>query len=128
MEISTLAAIWNRAAMQVTSGNLAVGDRALANLLKVHGLFMNGGVLNAVEICDESTIEDAIAGYRFFGFESIGELITNAKDVIRGGVNLGSREHFFDSSYRQIASDAAIYRAFELHVTAHPEQFAPLNL
>ena len=46
--------IWNRAWKGV-GPNACSGDRALAALLKAHGLAMNGGVLHAVE-CLKSSV------------------------------------------------------------------------
>ena len=54
---------------------LADGDIALAALLSVHNLAMNGGLLHSVENHSQDQIERAIAGYRYFGLDDAAAVV-----------------------------------------------------
>ncbi len=111
---------------------------------------MNGGVLNAAEIMDESRLVAAISGYRFFGFDSVADLFSRANDTLDQGTAdavelerdavsdievvlleedncLGVLERQLDSEYaRHIPDDSALFERFERHLTANPGDFASL--
>ncbi len=145
--------IWNRAC-EGGGRNPQSGDRALAALLRAHGLAMNGGVLHAVECLSSSELSDAESGYRFFGFDSVADLVSRARrlseadagsghrslglgwagDLVsrirlffRGSDDLESQESRLDAEYAAlIPDDSALVERFEEYWRLHPSDFAPL--
>src|SRR3546814_2272427 len=67
--------IWNRAALEVGGTNPREGDKALASLLLLHGMAMNGGIDHAVEVLTPLEFSAALAGFRYFGLVRIAELL-----------------------------------------------------
>ena len=59
---------YNRAALQAGGDSPGPGDCALASLLLLHGLVMNGGVPHALQSVGPSELLAAAEGYAFFGF------------------------------------------------------------
>jgi len=62
--------IWNRAA-QGGGESPGRGDSALASLLLLHGLTMNGGIHHAFDCLAPDELANAIEGYAYFGFDDI---------------------------------------------------------
>ena len=117
--------VWNRA-LGESAWHLAVGDRALAALLNAPGQVMNGGVLNTVEAMTRADRDEAIAGYRFFRLDGIGELFARAVEIVRAGSDIGSHEQSCDSEYRaMIPDDSFLFSVFEKQLHARPGDFAP---
>jgi|ERR1035441_6112455 hypothetical protein len=116
------ALIWNRAC-QGGGQNPCNGDRALAALLKVHGFTMNGGVLHAVECLNALELADAEAGYRFFGFGAVADLLSRARKIWEANKDLESYEPQLDHDYSAlIPDDSSLYERFEdLHRTRSSE-------
>jgi len=81
-EPSRVVVTWDRAATDYFGPNPGAGDRAARAMYSAHGLIMNGGVLNFVEIENDAELEAAKAGYRFFGFDGIVDLLSRAKSVV----------------------------------------------
>src|SRR6266404_4346418 len=96
--------IWNRACGKDPVRSLP-GDRALADLLKAHGLAMNGGVLHAVECLNASELSDAESGYRFYGLDAVATLLGRAKTILDANDNLGFHERELDQQYAAIIPD-----------------------
>ncbi|MEM6474059.1 MAG: hypothetical protein AAF802_31200 [Planctomycetota bacterium] len=120
--------IWNRAAMNDGGPNPADGDTALAALLYVHGLVMNGGVLHAAETCSSDDIDNALAGYAFFGFDNVHPIFSDARQAIDAGSDLAELESTLDQRYlQQIPSDSTLSNAFEASLAQHPASFSPLQ-
>lgn len=118
--------IWNRAC-EGGGENPRDGDRALAALLKAHGLTMNGGVLHAVECLDASELADARSGYCFFGLDSVAELMTRARRLFEADQDLESHESLLDREYATlIPDDSALYARFEEHHKMRSTDFAPV--
>jgi len=67
--------IWNRACLLGGGTNPGMGDRALADALKIHGLVMNGGVHHAVECVGPAEVRAAASGFEYFGLRTIAELL-----------------------------------------------------
>ena len=112
-------AVWNRAAME--SGGLSPreGDVALSALLIVHGLVMNGGVFHAVEAVKEDELRAACAGFRYFGFDDVAELLEAA-----------TQEEWTDENEERVnagygVDDEAIGRSFHEHFVTNREKYAP---
>ena len=128
MSLSDSDRIWNRATLAERRAGLAKGDKALAALLRAHGLSMNGGVLHAAECLTNEDLEAAIAGYEFFGLAQVGSLLRRAKQLLKAGMDLESFERSLDAEYAVlIPSDLSLAEAFERHLRANPSDFAPVR-
>jgi hypothetical protein len=118
--------VWNRATLEKGGSHPRAGDRALAALLRAHNLAMNGGILHAVELLDESELDAARSGYQYFGFDSVAGLLSRAKDIFDANVDLGSFERPLDSEYdRYIPSDSSLAQRFERLLHQNPDDFCP---
>jgi hypothetical protein len=124
-ELTNVDLIWNRACAGQTA-TLLPGDRALAALLLVHGLAMNGGVLHAVERATPHELDDAKSGYRFFGFDDVVAVLTEAKALVDSGVELDSFEADLDKRYSSLANDSVLFDRFAAHQARSPSDFSPL--
>lgn len=76
--LSKAARVWNRACSTGDDSSLHAGDRALRNLLLVHGYVMNGGVFHALDCLSREELAAGVAGYRFFGFDELAALIQSS--------------------------------------------------
>src|SRR5258708_4142494 len=124
-ELTNVDLIWNRACAGETAA-LSPGDRALAALLLVHGLAMNGGVLHAVECAAPHELDDAKSGYRFFGLGDVVVVLADAKALVESGVELDSFEAELDKRYSALANDSALFDRFVAHLARSPSDFSPL--
>jgi len=126
-ELTKADMIWNRACGEDPLRALP-GDRALADLLRAHGLVMNGGVLHAVECLTVDELSDAEAGYRYYGFDSVASLLARARGIFEAAVDQGSHEQQFDGEYAQkIPSDNSLVERFRNRLKSGPSDFAPLR-
>jgi hypothetical protein len=126
MKMSKPDMIWNRAAENNTP-RAAAGDRALTDMLQIHGLIMNGGVLNAIEITEEAELGRALAGYEFFGLVAIRSLLDQARILVQSGSKLGPHEARLDHEYMKlIPNDSYLSAAFERRLAAAPDDFSSL--
>jgi hypothetical protein len=118
--------VWNRAC-HLDLLAFGIGDRALWAMLNAHGLSMNGGVLHAVELLSAEKLAAAIAGYQFYGFPSVAELMQRARKAFEAGRNLEEFEVALDHEYAEyIRDDEALGERFESRFREHPEDFEPL--
>lgn len=145
-ELTETDLIWNRAC-EGGGSNPRRGDRALAALIRAHGLAMNGGVLHAVECLSKPELLDAESGYRFFGFGSVADLIRRARQfseadtrsgratgllsrirrLFRAADDLETQESQLDSEYAAlIPDDSVLLERFQEHWRTHASDFAPL--
>jgi hypothetical protein len=85
-----------------------------------HGYVMNGGVLHAIAGLSPDTLRAACAGYRYFGFDSVADLLAT------GAASLSERAAD-DAYHRWIASDSVIGAAFSAHRARSPESYAPTD-
>ena len=114
--------IWNRACGEDPLRSLP-GDLALADLLRAHGLAMNGGVLHAVECLTVSELYDAEAGYRFYDLDGVASLLSRARTIFETGEDLGSHEQRLDRQYAaMIPSDSSLVERFEKRLKSHPAE------
>lgn len=128
-ELTEADMIWNRACGEDPLRSLP-GDRALADLLRAHGLVMNGGVLHAVEILTPSELSDAESGYRFYGLDGVAPLLSRARKLFETGDDreLERQEQRLDRQYTVlIPSDSSLVECFEKRLQANPSNFAPLR-
>ncbi|MBK1884517.1 hypothetical protein JIN85_19025 [Luteolibacter pohnpeiensis] len=123
--LSQTDTIWNRAC----SGGISEarsGDRALANLLRAHGLTINGGVLHAVECLTEIELNEAEAGYRFYGLDSISSMLSRAKGILISGEDTEDYESVLDEEYyEKIPDDDFLVGTFENHFRSNPSAYEP---
>ena len=126
-ELTEADMIWNRACSEDPLRALP-GDRALADLLYAHGLAMNGGVLHAVECMTAEEQSDAEAGYKYYGLDDVGLLLSRARRIFEAGEDLGSHEQRLDGEYAQlIPSDSSLSERFEKRLKSSLSDFAPLR-
>ena len=119
--------IWNRACGENPLRALP-GDRALADLLRAHGLVMNGGVLHAVECLTATELSDAESGYRFYGFNAAASLLSRARRIFETADDLGDHEQKLDGQYADmIPSDSTLVDCFEKHLKSSPADYAPIR-
>lgn len=116
--------IWNRAC-KGGGPNPCNGDRALAALLKAHGLAMNGGVLHAVECLNASELADAESGYRFFSFDAVADLLSLARKLWEEDENLEFYERELNHDYAiLIPDDSSLQERFEAVHRTRPSEFS----
>jgi hypothetical protein len=119
--------IWNRATMENGGKNPCCGDIALSSLLHAHGLIMNGGVLNAVELLTADELSAAQDGFRFFGLDAAAELLLRSCRLVTAGGDLSADEPKLDAEYAQhIPDDSALYQVFGQRLRSCPNDFSPL--
>jgi hypothetical protein len=73
-------AVWNRAASDSGGPSPREGDLALSALLRVHGLVVNGGIFHAFEAATEAELRASCAGFRYFGFGKVADLLEAARN------------------------------------------------
>ena len=127
IRMTTADKIWNRAAMQAGGSSPGLGDRALASLLLVHGLIMNGGVHHAVECVTSSELWAAADGYSYFGYGDVATLLSSVHQVGDRSQVTDELEASTDARYAQlIPDDSHLVARFETAFSQQPDQFAPL--
>jgi hypothetical protein len=126
-ELTEADKIWNRACGEEPMRSLP-GDRALADLLRAHGLVMNGGVLHAVECLTAGELRDCQQGYRFYGLDGVASLLSRARSAFEGGGDLAEDEQRLNALYTaMIPSDSSVVERFEKHLKSSPSDYAPLQ-
>lgn len=126
--------IWNRA-LDLDSPAAAThpGDAALLTVLTFHGLVMNGGLLNAVElhVNDDVYPADAVVdAYRFFALEDAAGAIDNAvleqREISHDDdEDEDDAEERIDATYT--LDDTDIEDALRVALVNDPDAFAPLD-
>jgi hypothetical protein len=125
--MTTADKIWNRAAMEAGGNTPGPGDRALASLLLVHGLIMNGGVHHAVEGVTSSELSAATEGYSYFGYGDVAALLNSVHKLDDQSQVTDELEAATDAMYAQlIPDDSHLVARFETAFSQRPDQFAPL--
>ncbi len=103
------------------------GDTALSSVLCAHGYLMNGGVSHALELLSEDELNSAVAGYRFYGFPEVSDLLIRASKLLASGTATDSGEDALNSEYsRFIPADSTLVERFESHFEASPHAYAPV--
>jgi len=102
--------IYNRACTENGGPEPLEGDTALTNMLLGHGYVMNAGLEHFEDLSEEEQ-RASIAGYRFFGFNEVADILLKAPEEI-----LTSEEpfHKFDSEMMD---------KLRRYIEAHPHQF-----
>jgi hypothetical protein len=120
--------VWNRAALQSGGTVPEAGDRALAALLLVHGLAMNGGVHHALECVQPLELTAAVKGYAFFGFHEVAAFFERAADDASRPTWTDEQVAEADRQYaRLIPDDSHLVCRFEDVFRERADQFAPLT-
>lgn len=102
---------------------------ALAALLSVHSLAMNGGLRHSVENHSPDELEQAVAGYRYFGLEDAAAVVESvARRAAAIDPDVAERlEAEADDRYAAVVPDDSTLAArFEQLFRQKPEAFAPL--
>ena len=107
---------------------------ALAALLSVHSLAMNGSLLHSVENHSQEELEQAVAGYRYFGLGDAAEVVESvarraaAIDLDVDSDTAERLEAEADDRYAAaIPDDSTLAEQFERLFRQRPEAFAPLR-
>ena len=128
MTMSIAERIWNRAALEDGGKSPHAGDRALASLLLVHGLIMNGGVHHAIECVDQTELAAAADGYAFFGLHDVAAFFRGAANDPVLSEWTGETEATANRRYDDMVPDDSYLDArFQEVLRERPEQFSPLN-
>jgi hypothetical protein len=122
MELSYVDKIWNRAAMEAGGVAPLEGDVALAALLVVHGMVMNGGVDHALDVLDSTEIMAGVVGFRYYGFHEVADLLED----VAPGANSDFQE-VNEAYWELVPMDSTLSDAFEEKFLRSPEVFAPLS-
>ena len=120
--------VWNRACMMKGAESPGPGDHALASLISVHGLIMNGGVHHALECVEPSVLLAAADGYAFFGFDEVATFFRGAaRDPILSAWTEDT-EPIANRRYTEmVPDDSYLVARFAKVFHERPEQFAPLS-
>ena len=106
--------------MESGGANPLPGDQALAALLAVHAMVMNGGVGHVFDTLEAEERSAGVAGFRFFGFEAVALLLEKAEGFAE------EQREGLDSEYSGlIPSDDALEVAFKQFFSQSPDLFAP---
>src|SRR5262245_20217434 len=120
--------IRNRAALEGSGASPRAGDRALASLLLVHGLVMNGGIHHAIESVEPTELLAAADGYAIFGFEDVTAFFRGAADDLALSKWTGDTEVTANRRYADMVPDDSYVDArFQEVLRGRPEEFAPLD-
>lgn len=98
------------------------GDSALAALLLLHGMVMNGGIDHALEVLSSSEYALAVQGFRYFGHEEAASVLEEATGSMR------PRLEQLDEQYGMIVpSDSTLMQAFQIKLLESPDAFTPVG-
>jgi hypothetical protein len=133
-DLSEADRVWNRAAMDHGGAQPRRGDQALADVLKVHGDVMNGGMMHALECCALEELERAAAGFRYFGMEEAAlaiEWAVQRSEHPASAHDAEAADRFereANSRYRSAAfDDSVLYDRFDRAFRDQRSAFAPLD-
>ncbi len=103
------------------------GDRALASLLLLHGLAMNGGIHHAIECLSPEDLAAAIDGFSYFGFDEMSLWLGNAeRDPLLRVWADDTEGPAIDRYAELIPDDAFLATRFEGLYRERPSEFAPI--
>lgn len=125
MNQSAADKVWNRAAMEGGGDSPGPGDRALASLLLLHGLAMNGGIHHAIECLNPEELTAAIDGFSYFAFEDMAEWLGNAPNdpLLKEWTDDAETPAIFRYA-EYIPDDAFLVTRFETMYRDKPSDFA----
>ena len=107
------------------------GDSALAALLRIHNIEMNGGLLHSVEHHSEHELDEGVSGFRYFGLDSVAHVVECVRSERESTVDdgaLDSLESDADGRYADVVpDDSTLVAAFEERFRSDPSAFAPVS-
>jgi hypothetical protein len=109
--------------LELGGDNPQEGDKALASLLLLHSMVMNGGIDHAVEVLSPLEFSAALLGFRYFGLVQVAELL----EGIGESVTEAQAEKLHKEYAVAVPSDGTLAHAFRLKLLATPEAFAPVE-
>jgi hypothetical protein len=121
--------IWNRAALGGGGGTRA-GDLALSAVLKLHGLAMSGGLVDAIERLTPAEADAAEAGYRWLGLGPAADVVASVRrEVDAGALDDDERAEALelraDEEYGHvIPADDTLESALRTRLAAEPDAFS----
>ena len=119
------AAIWDRACSPEARDLRFPGDRALADMLLLHGLIMNGGVAHGFDALDDDEIDAALRGFDYFGLGNVADLLRRLREELRSAPPL---DDTFATTARYLAlvdDDQRLIDAFDATLSERPDDFEP---
>ena len=120
--------VWNRAALELGGHAPLTGDRALASLLLVHGLVMNGGVHHAIESVKAEELAAAADGFAFFGLNDVAAFFRGADEDLVLSEWSDETEVAANLRYESmVPSDSYLDARFQQVLRMRPAEFAPLD-
>ena len=128
MSMTIADRVWNRAALEGGGDSPRAGDRALASLLLLHGLVMNGGVHHALGCIEPDELLAAVDGYAFFGFDDCAAFIRGASsDPLLATWTEDTEVAANRRYYQLIPNDSHLVVRFEEVFSERGDQFAPVG-
>jgi len=128
MTMTSANRVWNRAALEAGGATPGPGDRALASLLFLHGLVMNGGVHHALECVQPEELRAAADGYAFFGFDDVAAFFRGAADDPVLSAWTDDTEITADRRYAHLVpGDSHLFERFAEMLRRRSDQFAPID-
>lgn len=122
-ELTDTDKIWNRAC-QGGGDSPRPGDIALAGLLLFHSPAMNGGFIHAVDCLSPEELVAAKAGYKYFGFGGVADLIGYAKEANAQDEDVEPLEAAFDQRYwALVPDDDVLFQSFKRHQEQFPLEY-----
>ena len=103
------------------------GDRALASLLLLHGLAMNGGIHHAIECISPEELSAAIDGFSYFGLEDMAQWLRSAPSdpLLKRWTDHTETQAVFRYA-KFIPSDEYLVERFEAVYRDRPSEFSAL--
>lgn len=114
--------VWNRAALEQGGPDAREGDRALAGLLYAHRFVMHGGLAHAIEGLTDEELAHAIAGYRYFAFDDVADLLGQ----LRAGVPANRSDAADERCRASIPDESKLAEHFEALFADRAHVFAPI--
>jgi hypothetical protein len=120
--------VWNRAALEGGGHAARPGDRALASILVVHGLVMNGGVHHAIDCVEPAELFAAAEGYAFFELDEVAAFFRGVSSDPILSEWTDKTEAVANRQYAEmVPDDSALFARFQEVFRERAEQFAPLD-
>jgi hypothetical protein len=126
--------VWNRACAEAGRPKTLTlaGDRALADMVRLHSLAMNSGLLDAIERQSVAERVAALDGYRFFGLHAAADVVQDIGRRLDNGALTSEEadelEAEADARYDAVvADDDVLVRAFEARYDEDASLFAPIE-
>jgi chloramphenicol 3-O-phosphotransferase len=127
--LTAASMVWNRAALDNGGSRPGKGDRALAALLTLHGLVMNGGLHHALEVLSPEQVDIAAEGLIYFHLDAVARLIGKVRSESSLRERNDTSEAEANGLYAAlIPDDNVIAREFERRYAESPEEFSSLGV